>query len=580
MYKKKIIICAILLSALLYACHSDEDDNYSENRSVDLVIESSRTFKTGDTIGIFVEKRTYQDVQSPVGSSNYKTNVKWVYREDGNWEPAGFDDMIYIPVDDMPIDIYAYYPYTGQAKITEITISSASGVMTGVSLNNKNNKAGLTLLDKTSFVKVIVPDIDILSSTQVTIIDILSGGTIYPAKFGTDDEFAVSTTKSNQPLTFENGYYIAYLPEQVFEKDKHLLDIKDGDHITNYITPEQFQITETGENYIVTNTTTDNLADLPNTFMLKPGNEIFISVQKAYKMWQENDLLAATVPDLSGDINAEIIWQEGLHGVIENIDVIGSKENAVLHIKTKSGNTGNAVVAAQIGEHIRWSWQLWVSDYNPSLKENGTTCDFNGLTFMDRNLGATGDPKAGGDRTFGLYYQWGRKDPSPTRGNTETTGVVADIKTNLAKSIMYPGIFITSSTGQNDWYARTGVQGLDRWNSAQNKKTAFDPCPKGWRVPATGIDNNSPWANLNIPEDENKWGNGWYFEEIPALGYYPAAGQRTAPGPTTYAGSAGFYHTAKPSSTITTMRIDFTSINLTFGGGRAAGRSVRCVKEY
>jgi hypothetical protein len=576
MYKQKIISYAILLLALLYACDSNDGNNYFESREVDLVIESSRTFHTGDAIGLFVEKRAYQDKQATVGSGNYKTNVKWVYRENGSWEPASAEDRIYIPADNMPIDIYAYYPYTGQATSNEIAISSASGIMTGASLNvNNTMKVNLTLQDKTALVKVIVPDTDILSAAQVTMIDVLSGGTIYPDKLGTEDDFVISTTKSTQPLTFEKGCYIAYLPEQVFEKNKHLLNIQDGDKIINYILPEQFQVAEEGENYMVTNTTTNNLADLPNTFMIKPGDEIFIAVQKAYQMWQQNDFLAATSPDLNGGISAEIIWQEGMYEVIEAIDVIGSKDNAVVHIKTKSEHTGNAVVAVKIGEDIRWSWQLWISNYNPRLKEHGTTYDFNGLTFMDRNLGATGNPESGGDRTFGLYYQWGRKDPMQARG-IETIDVTDDIKTNLANSIMYPNLFITAANSPNDWYAKTGNLGLDRWNSDQNKKTAFDPCPKGWRVPATDVNNNSPWHDLTVPEDENKWGNGWYFEGTPVLGYYPAAGQRTAVGSATYDGSAGFYHTAKSNST---MRIDFTSINLTFGGGKAAGRSVRCVKE-
>lgn len=368
--------------------------------------------------------------------------------------------------------------------------------------------------------------------------------------------------------------------EQVLAGNKLLLDIKDGDKTINYNLPEQFRVEENKENIIPVNYTVDNLSDLPNTFMVKPGEDIYISAQKAYKIWKTNSLLLSTSPDLSGgEVSSQAVWQEDSYEVVEDIEVIGSGENAIIHVKTKTDKEGNAVIALKIGETIRWSWQLWVSDYNPLSKENGTTYDFNGLTFMDRNLGATGNPKAGGDRTFGLYYQWGRKDPfPPTRGNVEMAEVTSEIKTNLANSIIYPNTYITSSSGQNDWYTKTGSLGLDRWDGEQNTKTPFDPCPKGWRVAATGSDGESPWNGLVLPEDENKWGgSGWHFEETPLLGYYPAAGQRTAIGGTTYAGSAGFYHTAKSG---TTLRLDFTSVNLSFGGGKAAGRSVRCVKEY
>jgi len=563
---------------IFYSCSSDNDDTRFESQAIILSVESEYVFKAGDAIGIFVEKRSNQDTPSTVGNSKYKTNIKWVYQEDDSWKPAGADDMIYTSSDGKPLDIYAYYPYTADVKNNEITISTASPVMTGkvLNINNQDLGARVALQAKASLVKIIVPDMDILSPAEVNMMGVISGGTIDLAKLGEAEDFKASSVKSNQQLTFTNGHYSAYLPEQVFEKNKLLLNIKQGNSTTEFNLPEEFSITKDKDNTIVANLPATNAEELPNTFMLKPGDEIFVSVQKAYRMWKTNSLLASTSPDLNGNVSVKIVWQEDLLEVIENIETIGSGENSVIHIKTKTGKTGNAVIAVKIGENIRWSWQLWVSDYNPSLKENGTTYDFNGQTFMDRNLGATADPKAGGDRTFGLYYQWGRKDPFQTRGKLETIAVEPEVKTNLSNSITNPGTFITSSSGQNDWYTKTGNTGLDRWNSDGGKKTAFDPCPKGWRVPVTNTDNESPWSGLTLPEDESKWGNGWHFEGTNTIGYYPAAGQLTATGTPNYTGSAGFYHTAVWGST---MRIDFTSINLSFGGGKAAARSVRCLKE-
>jgi len=578
MMNKLRIISFILLFILLYSCNSDDSSINVESKVINLVIESTHTFKEGDAIGLFVERRENKNTQSTVGTSNYKTNIKWIYHEDGSWVPDGSDNMIYTSADGMPLDIYAYYPYSSQICTSAISVSSVSGIMTGSALNVDNsNEIKLTLNNKTSLVKIIIPDADILSSLQVTMKDIYSRGIIYPAKLGTEEDYSVSTVKSDLELTFENGYYMVYLPEQTLEKNKHLLNIKDGNSTINYNIPEQLLVVKGKKSEVIVNNATYTLADLPNTFMIEPGSEIFISVQKAYKMWKTNSLLVSTSPDLSGEISAEISWQENLQEVIESVDVTGVKEDAVIHVKTKSEKVGNAIIAVRIGETIRWSWQLWVSDYNPVSKENGTTYDFNGFTFMDRNLGATVNPETGGDRTFGLHYQWGRKDPFQTRGNVETTSVTDEMTTNLVNSIIFPDTFITSSSSPNDWYTKTGNLGLDRWNSEQNTKTPFDPCPKGWRVPETNLDNESPWYGLALPEDENKWGSGWYFDETPDIGYYPAAGQRTAAGTTTYAGSAGFYHTAKSNSS---MRLDFTSVSLSFGGGKAAGRSVRCVKEY
>jgi len=570
------IINSILLVLLLFSC-TDSDDNHFESQGIQPVIKSSHTFKAGDAIGIFVEKRKDKEIRAVAGTSNYQSNIKWIYQEDGSWSPANSTDMIYSSTDGMPLDIYAYYPYTEQANNNGISVSSASPVMTGAvyAVNNNESQPQLILNNKTVLVKVVIPDDDIISFAQVSILNILAGGTIYPAEIGNENDFESSSIRENQELIYENGSYTIYLPEQVFEKNKHLLDIKYETNTIKYTLSEQVSISGEDENIIIVNTPVENIADLPNTYMLKPGSELFISVRKAFDIWKTNNLLASTSPDLSGEVSTAILWQEDLQEIVENIQVIGKGENAVIHIKTSPGKSGNVLVAAKIGDDIRWSWQLWVSDYNPTLKENGTTYDFNGLIFMDRNLGATSGTQSGGDRTFGLHYQWGRKDPFQTRGRVETINVVNETATNLANSILYPHSFITSSSSPNDWYAKTNNAGLDRWNNDQNKKTAYDPCPKGWRVPVEGINNESPWNGISLPEEDN-WGNGWLFNGTTPLGYYPAAGQRAATGTTTYAGSAGYYYTAKTNAT---FNFDFTSINLSFGGGKAAARSVRCVKE-
>ena len=66
---------------------------------------------------------------------------------------------------------------------------------------------------------------------------------------------------------------------------------------------------------------------------------------------------------------------------------------------------GNALITVHNAEgDILWSWHIWVSD------ETVKTSEGNGLTWMDRNLGAlSNNPDDVANR--GLLYQWGRKDP-------------------------------------------------------------------------------------------------------------------------------------------------------------------------
>ena len=66
---------------------------------------------------------------------------------------------------------------------------------------------------------------------------------------------------------------------------------------------------------------------------------------------------------------------------------------------------GNALICiCNAAGEILWSWHIWVSDENVSSSQG------NGLTWMDRNLGAlNNNPEDVANR--GMMYQWGRKDP-------------------------------------------------------------------------------------------------------------------------------------------------------------------------
>lgn len=129
--------------------------------------------------------------------------------------------------------------------------------------------------------------------------------------------------------------------------------------------------------------------------------------------------------------------------------------------------------------------------------------------MMDRMLGAqspnngrTSEAREG----FGLYYQYGRKDPFSIWGASITPGSASisydqpwyDISGNkksgtwtvsqakasdLSQGVLNPTIFYASSTGGlwstnysiNPWYSPMAV--------AEGKKTLFDPCPPGWCLP-------------------------------------------------------------------------------------------------
>ena len=76
---------------------------------------------------------------------------------------------------------------------------------------------------------------------------------------------------------------------------------------------------------------------------------------------------------------------------------------------------GNALIGGydESGE-LLWSWHIWVTNNDPMAAENTVT--IGGTTMMNINLGAelnSNGSKDGAEvyKSYGMYYQWGRKDP-------------------------------------------------------------------------------------------------------------------------------------------------------------------------
>lgn len=124
--------------------------------------------------------------------------------------------------------------------------------------------------------------------------------------------------------------------------------------------------------------------------------------------------------------------------------------------------------------------------------------------IMDRNLGAQSpnntdieDPIDG----FGLYYQYGRKDPFPyvdtshklykINGSTVVTlptpqpgNVTMNVGVNNPTIVYH----YSHGGGHNSW---TSSRNNRAWYSpvtiSDNKKTIYDPCPDGWQLPTSDI---------------------------------------------------------------------------------------------
>ena len=274
---------------------------------------------------------------------------------------------------------------------------------------------------------------------------------------------------------------------------------------------------------------------------------------------------------------------------------------------------GNAVIAAyDAQDNILWSWHIWLTDpiaddtyytVNPTTQE--FTTEVAGVV-MDRNLGAlSNEPNEVG--SFGLMYQWGRKDPFVGSSNLAGTAfavstrnlrvaVVDAASQTVEYSVANPHVFMYGNS-RKDWVA---VKDNTLWATS---KTKYDPCPPGWRVPdgGTGVNNVQAglWAKIGmspygLTPMPASWQSGWKGMKFPIskTGYsswYPAPGGIGLDAALKLVGIDGTYWTASAiggsHEYVYAMNFYFTNSTTDYYAfcsaeiPRATGNSVRCCKE-
>ena len=258
-----------------------------------------------------------------------------------------------------------------------------------------------------------------------------------------------------------------------------------------------------------------------------------------------------------------------------------------------SGVKGNAVIAVYDGPNgtgnILWSWHIWCTD-TPAEQpyKNLAGKEFK---LLDRNLGATAATPIVGPintetlPTYGLIYQWGRKDPFPgsagVASNTEkelnksdgSTYTMSDEgyivatdtdKGTIDNTIANPAIFYYGIEASSyDWHYASRNNYL--WGNPRGyaadytaSKSIYDPCPPGYMVAP-----NDTWTRFtstgknSLQRNEfnlsGSFDNGWTFHttewQSGSSSWYPAAGNREyINGSLSDSGYGGYCWSSSPSS--------------------------------
>jgi uncharacterized protein (TIGR02145 family) len=249
------------------------------------------------------------------------------------------------------------------------------------------------------------------------------------------------------------------------------------------------------------------------------------------------------------------------------------------------------------------------------------TAVLNGQTMMSINLGAELNSNGSTDgaviyKSYGMYYQWGRKDPFvgpqkynfPSNANQliyNTKGYATSLsyvdstaeQGTVAWSVANPMALIKGCKANGyDWlYADSGEE---LWSA--ETKSLYDPCPAGWRVPTdalfVGLDIKSAEDDMMWDEAQKQY--GWHLVDKTTEReyFFTAQGRRnyldcrldifnddaTLPVPW-----SGYYWTSTTNEEdakalyfdLNTATRTWNGIDLSRPMHRANAMPVRCVKE-
>jgi hypothetical protein len=303
-----------------------------------------------------------------------------------------------------------------------------------------------------------------------------------------------------------------------------------------------------------------------NSVIVPPNSSVEICMSQVVKEFRAGFVSHPRI-GVNDDVKPDWVWAgkpgtttDGSgNGIITRIETM-TPPNSGLNTRfrvTTGPVEGNVVVAVKVDGAIKWSWHIWVTNYDPETENKKFTST--GVTrlaapdagkehtFMDRNMGALSNTHTedGHDYSaFGMFYQWGRKDPLPGAWYLSAEGALPTVYTpdapegkllplsspgmtaGIRYSIEHPGEFIylpSPLTGFWSWNDLSVESLADLWYDGTDVsfdvvKSVYDPCPSGWRLPSKGI--LEGFQPQDDPDIVAKY-EGNITEE---LGYVPYAG--------------------------------------------------------
>ena len=480
------------------------------------------------------------------------------------------------------VGVAGYNPWMFSVAVEEdkIVVTPFSANSAGVFLVYADSKIGLTSMVNISIEAEVVEVVDEPVSEDVNYIADGEDGVVV-ANVVSNVEFDVN------PL--DEWIHVTSVKAQVYQ-----ITLSLDNNTTGALRTGAVQLTKKGSNDVIqTIIIAQNKAEegIKNLSKKGPANSYIVKEAGDYMFWAVKGNSDQSVGEVA---KAEIVWEtyNNADEVTANsvIAKVAYANNYIVFSTPETLKPGNALIAAKdANDKILWSWHIWIPATEVANLNNGVFSS----QMMDRNLGALVAATAGAEapvESFGLTYQWGRKDPfvGPKAVNSSSNAVVAGVelsategsgeadesKISLQQSIENPTLLGHAKNG--DWLLPADNE---LWKDAE--KTIYDPCPPGYRVPAlTG--------NTNFFSEDASAATGWvenasqyHFAMGDPLGVFPFAGYRDDYGPAsmTHAYDRVAYWSSSASSDAKAayLNVRAGSAHAKADAGKSRAGSVRCV---
>lgn len=262
-----------------------------------------------------------------------------------------------------------------------------------------------------------------------------------------------------------------------------------------------------------------------------PAN-CYIVKEGGYYQFDARSVDRVNLWSAEGTYSAKWLWSTGTESIVDNVGF--STTSGRVTIMVKPNSNGNAVVALYKDGAIVWSWHIWCTTMENPMSPTHHFRN-NSWSFADVNIGATSKQDVD---AYGMYYQWGRKDPFPAdkskcvfNEGVEMKGVSANTNVtsnSLKYTIENPTIFLYENS-KRTWISSDEAEGAQSlWYSSianRSGKTNYDPCPPGYIVPVHH--NDYGWRPTTFKVDNMTFTDGGMLFTHPTdnvSSYYPAAG--------------------------------------------------------